>query len=315
MATVEEGGGSGAARRRAGSPLLGVTTPVVTLLPGAHARWEEHGTIDDVAAVARAADRLGYDHMTCSEHVVVPQDVAPARGARYWDPLATFGYLAACTERIRLATNVLVLGYHHPLEIAKRYGTLDQVSSGRLVLGLGVGSLEEEFALLGAPFADRGARADDALAALRASLSRPVPSYDGPYYRYSGLVVDPCARQERVPLWIGGRTARSLRRAVELGDGWAPFGLRVDDLAAMIAAARATPAWAARSDPLEIVLQNGRPVDPGGDPATAARVLGRLVAAGATGLQVRLVHHSADHFVEQLEALAALVDAGLPPTG
>lgn len=315
MATGEDGGGSGAARRRAGSLLLGVTTPVVTLLPGAHARWEEHGTIDDVAAVARAADRLGYDHLTCSEHVVVPQDVAPARGGRYWDPLATFGYLAACTERIRLATNVLVLGYHHPLEIAKRYGTLDQVSSGRLVLGLGVGSLEEEFTLLGAPFADRGARADDALAALRASLSRPLPSYDGPYYRYSGMVVDPCAHQEQVPLWIGGRTARSLRRAVELGDGWAPFGLRVDDLAAMIDAARATPAWAARSDPLEIVLQNGRPVDPGGDPATAARVLGRLVAAGATGLQVRLVHHSADHFVEQLEALAALVDAGLPAPG
>ena len=315
MATMEDDGASTGARRRAGGPLLGVTTPVVTLLPGAHARWEEHGTIDDVAAVARAADRLGYDHLTCSEHVAVPEHVAPARGARYWDPLATFGYLAACTERIRLATNVLVLGYHHPLEIAKRYGTLDQVSSGRLVLGLGVGSLEEEFELLGAPFADRGARADDALAALRASLSRPVPSYDGPYYRYSKMVVDPCARQARVPLWVGGRTGRSLRRAVELGDGWAPFGLRVAELGQMIAAARETPAWAARAEPLEIVLQNGRPVDPGGDPGTAARVLGRLVAAGATGLQVRLVHHSAAHFIEQLEALAALARAGLPPPG
>lgn len=314
--TAEDDRGTvGGPRRPAGGPFLGVMTPVVTLLPGVHARWEEHGTVDDLAVVARAADRLGYDHLTCSEHVVVPEELAPARGARYWDPLATFGYLAACTERIRLATNVLVLGYHHPLEIAKRYGTLDQVSSGRLVLGLGVGSLEEEFDLLGAPFADRGVRADDALAALRASLSRPVPSYEGPYYRYSGLVVDPCARQERVPLWIGGRTARSLRRAVELGDGWAPFGLRVAELAAMIAAARETPAWAARAEPLEIVLQNGRPVDPGDDPDTAATVLGRLVAAGATGLQVRLVHHSRDHFVEQLEALATLAAAGLPTGG
>ncbi len=107
--------------------------------------------------------------------MVIPTEVAAARGSRYWDPLATFGYLAAVTSRIRLATNVLVLGYHHPLEIAKRYGTLDQICAGRLVLGLGVGSLEEEFDLLGAPFGDRGARADDALAALRSSLStRPA---------------------------------------------------------------------------------------------------------------------------------------------
>jgi probable F420-dependent oxidoreductase len=302
-------GQSGAGQRRL---MLGLMSPVVTLLPGVHARWEEHATIEDIATVARAADRLGYDHLTCSEHVVVPQEVAADRGSRYWDPLATFGYLAAITERIRFATNVLVLGYHHPLDIAKRYGTLDQVSGGRLVLGLGVGSLQEEFELLGAPFADRGPRADDALAALRAALSREVPSYEGPYYRFSGMVVDPCAVQTSVPLWIGGRTARSLRRAVALGDGWVPFGLRVDDMAAMIAAARETPAWAERDRPPDIVLQNGRPVDPEGDPATAARVLGRLQAAGATGLQVRLVHHSLDHFVEQLEALAGLVAAGLP---
>ncbi len=312
MATGEVDGHGDARPDPRRRPFLGVMTPVVTLLPGVHARWEEHGTIEDLAEVARAADRLGYDHLTCSEHVAVPEDVAPARGSRYWDPLATFGYLAAVTERIRFATTVLVLGYHHPLEIAKRYGTLDQVTGGRVVLGLGVGSLEQEFELLGAPFADRGPRADDALAALRAALSRHVPSYEGPYYRFSGMVVDPCAAQPSVPLWIGGRTARSLRRAVALGDGWVPFGLRVADMAAMIEAARETPAWADRSRPIEIVLQNGRPVDPGGDPATAARVLGRLHAAGATGLQVRLVHHSRHHFIEQLEALAALVDAGLP---
>ncbi len=92
-------------------------------------------------AVAAAADRLGYHHLTCAEHVIVPTGIATVRGGRYWDPLATFGYLAALTSQIRLATNVLVLGYHHPLDIAKRYGTLDQVSHGRLILGLGVGTL------------------------------------------------------------------------------------------------------------------------------------------------------------------------------
>ncbi len=107
---------------------LGITTPVVSMLPGAHADWEVEGSIDEVAAIATTADRLGYHHLTCSEHVVVPTEVAKVRGGRYWDPLATFGYLAAVTTRIRLATNVLVLGYHHPLEIAKRYGTLDQVA-------------------------------------------------------------------------------------------------------------------------------------------------------------------------------------------
>src|ERR1700724_1289758 len=98
-----------------------------------------------------------------------------ARGGRYYDPLATFGYLAARTERIRLATHVLVLGYHHPLEIAKRYGTLDVVSGGRLILGVGVGSLESEFALVGADFAERGARADEALVALRNGFAQSQP--------------------------------------------------------------------------------------------------------------------------------------------
>ncbi len=284
------------------------------MLPHAHAAWEQDGTVDDVATIARAADRLGFDYLTCSEHVVVPVDVAAVRGSRYWDPLATFGYLAAVTESIRLATNVLVLGYHHPLEIAKRYGTLDRVSGGRLILGLGVGSLAEEFELLGAPFTDRGARADDAIAALRASLSTERPVYDGPYYRFSDVVLDPCATQPEVPLWIGGRTARSLRRAVELGNGWVPFGIRATDIATMVATAKDTPAWAARSRPLEILLQNGRPADPVGDPEGTRVTVGRLMAAGATGLQLNFVHHSLAHYLEQLQAMVALVDE-LPQEG
>ena len=273
------------------------------MLPDNHAGWEVDGTIEDVAEIAKAADRLGYSHVSCSEHVVIPTDVAAVRGSRYWDPLATFGYLGAVTTRVRFATNVLVLGYHHPLEIAKRYGTLDQVTGGRVILGLGVGSLREEFDLLGVPFEDRGARADDALRALRASLASPRPEYDGAFYTYSDVVVDPCARQERVPFWIGGRTARSLRRAVELGDGWVPFGLGADDMGAMITKAGKTPAWAARTRPLELVLTNNRPADPIADPAGARHIIGRLTGAGATAIQLRLVHHSVTHYIEQLEAM------------
>ncbi len=203
---------------------------------------------------------------------------------------------------------MLVLGYHHPLEIAKRYGTLDRLSGGRLILGLGVGSLREEFELLGVPFADRGPRADDALSALRSSLSVSVPEYDGPYYRYSGMVLDPCALQPRIPLWIGGRTARSLRRAVELGDGWVPFAIRASAVSSMLTAARGTPAWEARSGPLAVVLRNGRPADPVADPEGTRTMVEKLVLAGATGMQLTFVHRSLSHYLEQMEAMADLLE-------
>src|SRR3954469_9335419 len=124
---------------------LGLITPVATQLPGGHAAWETSAGIEEMLEIARTADRLGFDHLTCSEHVAVPPADAEVRGATYWDPLPTFGAMAVHTERIRLATYVLVLGYHHPLAIAKRYGTLDRIAEGRLVLGLGVGSLQREF--------------------------------------------------------------------------------------------------------------------------------------------------------------------------
>ena len=290
----------------ASAPKLGIITPVLTLLTGAHANWEADGTIEDVAVIARAAERLGYDHLTCSEHVALPESAVAARGGRYWDPLSTFGYLAATTSRIRFATDVLVLGYHHPLEIAKQYGTLDRLSGGRLVLGVGVGSLEEEFELLGVPFADRGARADDHLRALRVAMSARMPAYDGPYYSFRGMVVDPCAVQAEVPFWIGGRTRRSLRRAVALAQGWCPFGLTAEEVSTFLAAARDTEAWQNRAAPLEVVIQTERAIDPIADPERARDLIGRVVDAGATMLSLRFKHHSLEHYVEQLEAAAEL---------
>jgi probable F420-dependent oxidoreductase len=278
---------------------LGIVTPVLTRLPRAHAQWEAAAGIEDVARIAVEAERLGYHHLTCSEHVAIPVDVAETRGATYWDPLATLGYVAASTSVIRLVPFVLVLGYHHPLAIAKRYGTLDRVSDGRLVLGVGVGSLREEFDLLGAPFEDRGARADDAMRALRAALSQPEPEYHGEFFDFEGLVVDPHAVQQRVPMWVGGQTARSLRRAVELGDGWAPFGLRRAELAEMIAGVEVRPGF-------ELVLQNEVPFDPGTEPERVRETVGRLAEARATTLNVRFVHHSLEHYVEQLAAMRAL---------
>jgi len=286
---------------------LGIVTPVLTMLPRAHATWERDATFDEVVAVVQQAERLGYHHCTCSEHVGVPVDVAAVRGGRYWDPLATFGYLAAVTATIRFATHVLVLGYHHPLAIAKRYGTLDVVAGGRLILGVGVGSLREEFELLGAPFDDRGDRADDAMRALRAALGQRQPSYRGPHYSFDDFLIDPCATQARMPMWVGGRTYRSLRRAVELGDGWAPFGLRTAELGDMLARVRATDAWAAREHPFDIVLQNEHPLDPSAEPERVGDQMQRFADIGATVVNVRFVHHSRSHYCEQLAALRSIV--------
>lgn len=280
---------------------IGIAPPIVIAHPTSLAEWEQGAGIAELTTIAQSADRLGYHHLTCSEHIAVPADVALERGGTYWDPLATLGYLAARTESIRLATQVLVLGYHHPLEIAKRYGTLDLVSGGRLVLGLGVGSLEQEFELLGAHFDDRGARADDALAALRASLSRARPSYHGTYFDFDDVVVAPHAVQSQVPLWVGGRTLRSLRRAVLLGDGWVPFGLTLDESSALLAKVE-------RPEGFEVVLSVGAPLDPIDSPGAVVRTLERRRDAGTTIANATLVSTSATHYCEQLEALRELGD-------
>lgn len=267
---------------------LGLITPVLTLNPRVHNSWEETAPFEAVVEIAETADRLGYHHLTCSEHIAVPAgEIAARRGSRYYDPLATFGYLAARTTFIRFETHVLVLGYHHPFEIAKRYGTLDSITGGRLILGVGVGSLEEEFALLSAPFADRGERGDESLRELRRILG--VREVDG-------FIIDPHAVQERLPIWIGGRTFRSLRRAVELADGWCPFGIKADAIAAMLRRVGDLP------DGFEVVLFPEPVPDPVGDVAGARQVVGPYVDAGATILNLRFRSDSLAHCLEQLEA-------------
>jgi probable F420-dependent oxidoreductase len=285
---------------------LALVTPVLTRTPKGHAAWERDAGIEEVARIVQAVDALGYHHVTCSEHVGIPVDVAAVRGSTYWDPLSVFGYLAALTTQVRFTTYVLVLGYHHPLEIVKRYGTLDRVCGGRLILGVGVGSLREEFDLIGAEFEDRGARGDDALRALRASFGVAEPAYRGSHYEYSGFLIDPTSVQQPVPLWIGGRTPRSLRRAVELADGWSPFGLTLDEMAAMLQRARDTAAWAARARPLEIALQPGA-FDPIGAPDRTQERLAEMAAMGATVVEARVVNQSVGHCVEQLTALRELL--------
>jgi hypothetical protein len=191
-----------------------------------------------------------------------------------------------------------VLPYHHPLEIAKRYGTLDKVSKGRVILGVGVGTLKEEFDLIGAPFDDRGPRSDDALKALRASLSKRLPEYHGPFYNFEGLVVDPCAVQEHVPIWVGGRTLRSLRRAATLADGWCPFAVPPRHAAEWLQLVDAPPGF-------EVVLPPIERLDPVGETSKTQEILGRTAALGATIIMAGFASASLEQYLEQLEALAA----------
>lgn len=299
-------------------PSFGLVTPIVTLNPRAHGKWEEAASVADLREIAVAADSLGYDFLTASEHAAIPKSAAGVRGSRYYDPLATLGYMAALTARIRLVSHVVVLPYSHPVAIAKRFATLDLLAGGRVVLGVGVGSLEEEFELLGVDFAGRGPRFEEGLRALRAALGSREPEFAGEYFRFAGIVMDPAPVQAHVPIWLGGRSRRSLRRALEWGDGWIPFGVDLAGFDAMMRHARERGQFAAREErgesPPEILAQPEFALElasvAGVDAAT--RALEGWLAAGATGLKLRFRVESVTAFVDALETFQAKVAPRLP---
>jgi hypothetical protein len=160
--------------------------------------------------------------------------------------------------------------------------------------------MKEEFSLLGAPFEDRGPRADDALRALRACWGRSEVTYHGPYHRFGPFTVQPHGLQARLPVWVGGYTRRSLVRAVELAEGWTPFALRLPAVKELLAGFELPPGF-------DVVVGPPRPLDPMADPDGTRQVLADIEAAGVTALHAGFVHHSVGHYLEQLEAMAALI--------
>ncbi len=295
---------------------LGIVTPVVNLNPRFDPpAWEVEGGIDDIVEVARAAERLGYEWVSCPEHVVIPTPTAATRGGRYWDPLATLSFVAASTQTIGLLTHVLVLGYHHPLEVVKRYGTLDVASGGRVILGVGVGSLEA-----GVRPPGRALRRTWGARRRRACVPSGHRSRSGPRATRGrtsstrGSSSSPAASQAHVPIWVGGRTRRSLRtgpRARRRVDPLRPVprGPRDD------AARRRGGPGPSRTRPgtFDIVLAPEPPLDPAGAPDATATALRRYGDIGATGLALRFRHDSRAQYIEQLEAMgevAAAVDGG-----
>ena len=201
------------------------------------------GYPDAAGRIGRAAEASGFESLWVADHVVLPDPPVAGRpmapDQRLLDPIVALTFLAAHTQRIRLATGVIILPQRQALVLAKQLASLDVLSNGRLIFGLGVGWCEPEMRSVGAPFAERGRVADDYLAAMRAVWTQPKPSYKGPYVSFDGVQAMPRPVQTPTPpIVVGGRTAPAFRRAVTQGHGWYGFGLNVDETQKFVAALR-----------------------------------------------------------------------------
>jgi probable F420-dependent oxidoreductase len=180
------------------------------------------------ARVARAAESAGFDTLWAGEHVVLPDPRVPPSPMEpeepILDPLIALAFLAAHTTTLRLGTGVVILPQRHPLVLAKQVASLDALSEGRLILGVGAGYLEPELTAIGVPMRERGRRTDEFLAAMRELWYAERPAYAGRHVRFSGVMARP-RPAARVPIVVGGHTPAAHRRAVEQGDGWYGFGL------------------------------------------------------------------------------------------
>ena len=189
--------------------------------------WEKAAGRIELERVARACDESGFAYVAVCDHVAIPRSRAEAMSTTWYDTIATLGFLAGVTSTSKLLSHVYVPAYRHPLATAKAFATIDALSEGRAILGVGAGHVEEEFDLLGIPFGDRGRITDNAVDEIRAALAeewaagdfgqRPRPVQNG-----------------GVPIWVGGSSSAAIRRAAERGDGWLPQGTPKKEMPAAI---------------------------------------------------------------------------------
>jgi probable F420-dependent oxidoreductase len=183
---------------------------------------------ESAARVARAAEEAGFDSVWTGEHVVLPDPQAPPSPAPpqapFLDPAVALAFLAAHTKELLLATGIVILPQRNPLVLAKELASVDVLSGGRLVFGLGAGYLRPEFEAIGASFHDRGARTDEYLQAILALWTQERPAFSGPSVRFSGIDAHPRPVQRpHPPIVVGGESPAALRRAARVGDGWYGF--------------------------------------------------------------------------------------------
>jgi len=192
-----------------------------------------------LVGLAERAEALGFDSVWTHDHVFNVGHVFDRIGGRpYYEPLTLLTFVAARTRRVRLGTSVLVLPYHNPVRLAKAAATLDVLSGGRLVMGVGVGLIEKEMRAMGSPYAERGAFTDEAIAVMRTLWAQDDPKFDGKYSKFDGMKFSPKPRQKPIPIVIGGVSRPAIRRAARLGDGWQPLGMAPEALGQGIASLR-----------------------------------------------------------------------------
>ena len=224
---------------------------------------------EEAASLARAAEEAGFESLWTVEHVVVPRGYRStypyssrgrmAGGAEDFpitDPLVWLAYVAAVTSTIRLATGILILPQRNPVILAKEVATLDVLSGGRVTLGVGLGWLEEEYRALGVPFADRGARAEEYVAAMRTLWTEELASYEGEFVSFTEVYCRPLPVQRPVPVVLGGHSPRAARRAGRIGDGYFPASADSARLPELAAVARRAAEGAGR-DPAALEITMG----------------------------------------------------------
>lgn len=289
-----------------GRRIWGIQLPVQARSNYFVSEWERSAGPDEMARVARACDELGGAYVAVCDHVAIPEDLAGSMGTHWVDPLTTLGWLAAQTTRVMLLTHVLVLPFRHPALAAKQFATLDHLSGGRVLCGVGAGHVEGEFARLGVDFRRRGRILDAGIAALAEALEQEFVEGCGARPRP--------VQQPRPPIWVAGSSPAAVGRAARMGDGWLPQGPATPE---MVAALEAQRTAAGRADE-PFAVGHITPFLYVGDPAwdvpadTVAGPPGAVAAAitagtppGVNQLQVRFRARDCSELLDQLRAFAA----------
>ena len=253
-----------------------------------------------ILAAARSAEAAAMDDLWVADHIAIPPDNAEGSNGRYLDPLATLAFLAAATTRIRLGTGVLVLPYRPPLATAKWVATIQELSEGRLLFGVGVGWMEAEFAAAGVSYACRASITDETLAFVTRCFAGDEVEANGRRFLFR-------PRPARPPILVGGAPPHALRRAVRWGDGWMPVGGSADALRGPIAELAAMAASAGKPPPVVTTMMT-LPLD---DPPRAADQAAALRAVGVTGIVHAWRYPDADAFARAAETMATHVRPGV----
>jgi probable F420-dependent oxidoreductase len=290
----------------AGEVVFGIQLPVQAQSKYFVEPWELTAGPAEVAAVAQAADRAGFFYVAVCDHVVIPDDLAPRMSAVWWDTIATLGWLAGLTTRTRLLSSVFNLTYRHPLVGAKSFATLDLISGGRTIVGVGAGHVEKEFAALDVDFSARGRLLDEALVVFDRALTEGG---------VDGLQLAPGpVQQPRPPIWVGGAAPAAVRRAARLADGWLPQGTPLDQMPPLVDLYRsergddtgdigAISDWIYVGEPSWDV---NRPCV-SGSPEQIADALLQWAKVGVNHLQVRFPSRGVDELADQVTAFGEQV--------